>query len=200
MWRRGCPKAWPAAWPVSWNQDEGSWGVGRRDCFSQTSIGNCLLIINVCSDINQYPSLPPTTCSDLEQAIVLTWLSMCCPIALMWLSPTSPYVILWHLPSSTRIHFILQTPTQHMLRTYVSLNKLYWLPNWNGQPLSLVFSCPLLTEVDFQSQDLPLGLHVLTTSGKKTCSLWDGPAISNVLALMASFSVFNVSFLNICCC
>lgn len=122
VWRRGCPKAWPVAWPVSWIQDEGRWGVGKRDCFSQTSTGNCLLIINVCSGINQYPSLPPITCWDLEQAIVLTWLSMYCPVALMWLSPTSPYIILWHLPSSTRIHLILQTPSTCFVHKFPLIN------------------------------------------------------------------------------
>lgn len=100
------------------------WGEleGGKERLLLSNFQGKLLIINVCSDINQYPSLPPTTCWDLEQAIVLTWSSMYCPIALMWLYPTSPYVILWHLPSSTRIHFILQTPSTCFVRKFPLVN------------------------------------------------------------------------------
>lgn len=61
--------------------------------------------------------------------------------------------ILQPLLYSTEIHFLLQPPKSSLV-VYISFNILYWLTDWDSQPLSLVSPCPLLTEMDLQSQGL----------------------------------------------
>lgn len=62
-------------------------------------------------------------------------------------------------PSKRQDHFALQLPKMCLVCKFPLINSTIYQ---TGVAVSSVLPCPLLIEVDFQSQDLSLSLHVLS--------------------------------------
>lgn len=119
---------------------------------------DCPTVTDVHADIAQHPSLPlqytgsgNRVCPDLAMR---GWYFLAPGSNQVLPPPPIPlsYMILWCLPSGMGMHFGLQLPSipspTHLVCTFP---RLAW------PPLSLVFSCPPLTEANFYSQAFSLG-------------------------------------------